>query len=63
MDLSGITSSGDISQIFPLLLAAAVVWLVLRFILKLTIKVFMTGCSIIVLLALAMILLNTFSGS
>ena len=47
-----------ITQILWLVLIAAVVWVVLRFVLKLAGKIFACGCSLLVVAAVILILLQ-----
>jgi hypothetical protein len=48
--------------LFIILLVLGIIWVVLRFALKLTMRVFSCGCSIILLIALILILLRYIFG-
>ena len=50
-----------ITQIFWLVLIVAVVWVVLRFVLRLAGKIFACGCSLLVVAAVVLLLLRFFS--
>ena len=52
---------GTILTFFIILFVLGIIWVVLRFALKLTMRVFSCGCSIILLIALAVILLKFFN--
>jgi len=45
---------------FIILFVLGIIWVVLRFALKLTMRIFSCGCSIILLIALALVLLRFF---
>jgi len=51
---------GTILTFFIILFVLSIIWVVLRFALKLTMRVFSCGCSIILLIAVALVLLNYF---
>jgi hypothetical protein len=48
----------SIMDIFLLLLALVIAWILLRFILRLTMKIFSCGCSLIVLLGILLLILR-----
>jgi accessory gene regulator protein AgrB len=52
--------SGQWTQILLLLLVLAVAWILLRFVLRLAVRVFSIGCGLIVLLGLVLLAYNYF---
>ena len=50
-------------QVLLVLAALVVVWVVLRFLLRLTVKIFAVGCSIILIIGVCMFIFRMTSGS
>lgn len=47
-----------LEQIFLFLLALIIVWIIVRFLLRLTMRIFSCGCSLILLVGLLLLILN-----
>ncbi len=52
----------DFSQLIWIILVLGLAWLALRFILKLTVKLFVAGCSVIVILGIIFFFFGNFLG-
>lgn len=58
MDLSNLLDFSNLTDILLFVLALVIVWVLLRFILRLTMRFFSCGCVLIVLVALALFILR-----
>jgi hypothetical protein len=58
MDLSNILNYSNLSDIVLFVLALVIVWILLRFILRLTVRFFSCGCVLIVLVGIALLILR-----
>jgi hypothetical protein len=50
--------SSTLMDIFLLILALIIAWIIVRFLLRLTMKIFSCGCSLIILLGILLLILN-----
>jgi hypothetical protein len=47
-----------LTEIFLLILALVIAWIIVRFLLRLTMRIFSCGCSLIILLGVLLLILN-----